>query len=192
MEMAGFRDIRGASGLSIGLICSSARPAWTCLINLAEIRRQNIQLRPILRNGAAGDDNAFFLQHFDHFLVGQRFGRVFAFENLSDKLIVLHAGVGNAVAGGGLDAGVEGDTHFDWAQDIAGTSRRCMYMTRHNARLPCHARRKIIEMKYFFTAGIQTATGDGVSNTSVKDMIAEIFKGEERPNRCPTRKWSKC
>ena len=37
----------------------------------------------------------------------------------------------------------------------------------------------IFEMKYFFTAGIQTATGDGVSNTSVKDMIAEIFKGED-------------
>lgn len=37
----------------------------------------------------------------------------------------------------------------------------------------------IFEMKYFFTAGIQTASGDGLSNTSVKDMIAEIFKREE-------------
>ncbi len=37
----------------------------------------------------------------------------------------------------------------------------------------------IFEMKYFFTAGIQTASGDGVSNTSVKDMIAEIFKAED-------------
>jgi RNA polymerase sigma-54 factor len=37
----------------------------------------------------------------------------------------------------------------------------------------------VFEMKYFFTAGIQTASGDGVSNTSVKDMIAEIFKGED-------------
>ncbi len=37
----------------------------------------------------------------------------------------------------------------------------------------------VFEMKFFFTAGLQTATGDGVSNTSVKDMIAEIFKGEE-------------
>jgi RNA polymerase sigma-54 factor len=36
----------------------------------------------------------------------------------------------------------------------------------------------IFEMKYFFTAGIQTANGDGLSNTSVKDMIAEIFKAE--------------
>jgi RNA polymerase sigma-54 factor len=34
-------------------------------------------------------------------------------------------------------------------------------------------------MKFFFTAGLQTATGDGVSNTSVKDMIAEIFRNEE-------------
>jgi RNA polymerase sigma-54 factor len=36
----------------------------------------------------------------------------------------------------------------------------------------------IFEMKYFFTAGIQTANGEGMSNTSVKDMIAEIFKKE--------------
>src|SRR5213075_3024365 len=40
----------------------------------------------------------------------------------------------------------------------------------------------IFEMKYFFTAGIQTATGDGVSNTSVKDMIADIFRKED-PNK---------
>ncbi len=37
----------------------------------------------------------------------------------------------------------------------------------------------LFEMKYFFTAGIQTASGDGVSNTSVKDMIADIFKKED-------------
>ena len=36
----------------------------------------------------------------------------------------------------------------------------------------------VFEMKYFFTAGIQTANGDGMSNTSVKDMIDEIFKNE--------------
>ena len=36
----------------------------------------------------------------------------------------------------------------------------------------------IFEMKYFFTAGIQTANGDGLSNTSVKDMIDDIFKTE--------------
>jgi RNA polymerase sigma-54 factor len=35
------------------------------------------------------------------------------------------------------------------------------------------------EMKYFFTAGLQTASGAGVSNTSVKDMIADIFKAED-------------
>jgi RNA polymerase sigma-54 factor len=39
--------------------------------------------------------------------------------------------------------------------------------------------RGVFEMKYFFTAGIQTAAGDGVSNTSVKDMIADIFKKED-------------
>ena len=36
----------------------------------------------------------------------------------------------------------------------------------------------VFEMKYFFTAGLQNAHGDNVSNTSVKDMIAEIFKAE--------------
>ena len=38
----------------------------------------------------------------------------------------------------------------------------------------------IFEMKYFFTSGIQTATGEGMSNTSVKDMIADIFKDEDQ------------
>jgi RNA polymerase sigma-54 factor len=37
----------------------------------------------------------------------------------------------------------------------------------------------VFEMKFFFTAGLQTANGDGVSNASVKDMIAEIFKNED-------------
>ena len=37
----------------------------------------------------------------------------------------------------------------------------------------------VFEMKYFFTSGIQTATGEGMSNTSVKDMIADIFKNED-------------
>jgi RNA polymerase sigma-54 factor len=36
----------------------------------------------------------------------------------------------------------------------------------------------VFEMKYFFTAGLQNAHGDDVSNTSVKDMIADIFKVE--------------
>jgi RNA polymerase sigma-54 factor len=36
----------------------------------------------------------------------------------------------------------------------------------------------VFEMKFFFTAGLQTASGGDVSNTSVKDMIAEIFKNE--------------
>jgi len=38
----------------------------------------------------------------------------------------------------------------------------------------------LFEMKYFFTAGIQTASGDGLSNTSVKDMISDIFKKEDQ------------
>jgi RNA polymerase sigma-54 factor len=37
----------------------------------------------------------------------------------------------------------------------------------------------VFEMKYFFTAGLQNTNGADVSNTSVKDMIAEIFKAED-------------
>jgi RNA polymerase sigma-54 factor len=38
----------------------------------------------------------------------------------------------------------------------------------------------IFEMKFFFTAGLQTTGGgETVSNTSVKDMISEIFKAED-------------
>lgn len=37
----------------------------------------------------------------------------------------------------------------------------------------------VFEMKYFFTSGIQTSTG-GVSNTSVKDMVAEMFAKENQ------------
>jgi len=37
----------------------------------------------------------------------------------------------------------------------------------------------VFEMKYFFTTGIQTTTGDGMSNTSVKDMIADVFRKED-------------
>jgi len=36
----------------------------------------------------------------------------------------------------------------------------------------------IYEMKFFFTSGIQTSSGNGVSNTSVKDMVAAMFAGE--------------
>ena len=38
----------------------------------------------------------------------------------------------------------------------------------------------IFEMKYFFTSGIQTSTGGTMSNTSVKDIISEIFSNEDR------------
>ncbi|MEP6663464.1 MAG: RNA polymerase factor sigma-54 [Verrucomicrobiota bacterium] len=38
----------------------------------------------------------------------------------------------------------------------------------------------IFEMKYFFTSGIQTSDGVGMSNTSVKDMITDIFRQENQ------------
>src|SRR5205809_4776503 len=38
--------------------------------------------------------------------------------------------------------------------------------------------RSIFEMKYFFTSGLQTDTSESMSNTSVKEMIDEIFKAE--------------
>ncbi len=37
----------------------------------------------------------------------------------------------------------------------------------------------IFEMKFFFTSGIQTASGVGMSNTSVKDMIAAMVREED-------------
>jgi RNA polymerase sigma-54 factor len=37
----------------------------------------------------------------------------------------------------------------------------------------------VFEMKFFFTAGLQSSSGQDVSNTSVKDMIADIFKNED-------------
>lgn len=37
----------------------------------------------------------------------------------------------------------------------------------------------IFEMKYFFTSAIQTASGSNVSNTTVKDMIADMVRGED-------------
>jgi hypothetical protein len=36
----------------------------------------------------------------------------------------------------------------------------------------------IFEMKYFFTSGLPTDSGVGMSNTSVKEMIGDIFKNE--------------
>jgi RNA polymerase sigma-54 factor len=36
----------------------------------------------------------------------------------------------------------------------------------------------IFEMKYFFTSGIKMEGGAGMSNTSIKDMVQEMFAGE--------------
>jgi len=38
----------------------------------------------------------------------------------------------------------------------------------------------VFEMKYFFTSGLQTTGGEAMSNTSVKEMIEEIFKNEDQ------------
>jgi RNA polymerase sigma-54 factor len=40
--------------------------------------------------------------------------------------------------------------------------------------------RGIFEMKYFFTSGVTTADGTGMSSTSIKDMVANMLK-EENP-----------
>lgn len=40
----------------------------------------------------------------------------------------------------------------------------------------------VFEMKYFFTSGLPTATGVDISNTSVKDMIAEMIRKEDSTN----------
>ena len=36
----------------------------------------------------------------------------------------------------------------------------------------------VFEMKYFFTSGYQTASGEAMSNTSVKDVILDLVKNE--------------
>jgi len=43
----------------------------------------------------------------------------------------------------------------------------------------------IFEMRFFFTAGLHSADGADVSNASVKDMIAEIFKNEDTARPLP-------
>jgi RNA polymerase sigma-54 factor len=36
----------------------------------------------------------------------------------------------------------------------------------------------VFEMKYFFTSGYQTAAGESMSNTSVKEAILDLIKNE--------------
>ncbi|MGC8887403.1 MAG: RNA polymerase factor sigma-54 [Verrucomicrobiia bacterium] len=43
----------------------------------------------------------------------------------------------------------------------------------------------VYEMKYFFSSGIQTSDGKNVSNKTIKEMIAELFKTED-----PTKPYS--
>ncbi len=45
--------------------------------------------------------------------------------------------------------------------------------------------RGIVEMKYFFTSGIKTSSGVGMSNTSVKDLIAEMIRDEDSSTPLP-------
>jgi RNA polymerase sigma-54 factor len=37
----------------------------------------------------------------------------------------------------------------------------------------------VYEMKYFFTSGVRTASGEGMSNTSIKDKIADMIRKED-------------
>jgi RNA polymerase sigma-54 factor len=38
----------------------------------------------------------------------------------------------------------------------------------------------VFEMKYFFTSGVQTSSGDTMSNTSVKTILSELVSAEDR------------
>jgi RNA polymerase sigma-54 factor len=38
----------------------------------------------------------------------------------------------------------------------------------------------VFEMKYFFTSGVQTSSGETMSNTSVKTILSELISGEDR------------
>ena len=37
----------------------------------------------------------------------------------------------------------------------------------------------VFEMKYFFTSGVQTSSGDTMSNTSVKTILSELISAED-------------
>ena len=73
----------------------------TGLIHLAQIRRQDIQLGPVLCHGASGYHDPLFLQHPHDFLIGERFGLVFLFENLRNH--VLDAGIRETIPASRLD-----------------------------------------------------------------------------------------
>ena len=38
----------------------------------------------------------------------------------------------------------------------------------------------VIELKYFFTSGLATDSGEAMSNTSVKNLVAELLAGEDK------------
>ena len=38
----------------------------------------------------------------------------------------------------------------------------------------------VFEMKYFFTSGVATSSGENMSNTSVKTILAELITGEDK------------
>ena len=40
----------------------------------------------------------------------------------------------------------------------------------------------LIELRSFFTAGLETRAGEAIANTSVKEMVAELFRGEDPRN----------
>ena len=37
----------------------------------------------------------------------------------------------------------------------------------------------VLEMKFFFTSGVKTDDGQGMSNTSIKDLVADLVKKED-------------
>ena len=38
----------------------------------------------------------------------------------------------------------------------------------------------VFEMKYFFTSGLQTSSGEAVSNTSVKTLLNDLIQSEDK------------
>lgn len=83
------------------------------LVRLAEVARKDVEFVAVLGNGAAGDGDALFLEDGDDFLIGKRFGRVFAFDELRN--LFFDAGVAHRAATGGLEAGCEEILHLEQA-----------------------------------------------------------------------------
>src|SRR5688572_26983393 len=70
------RPLARRSGVTSGL----------SLVNLAQIRGENVQFGTVFGHGAARNDDAFFAEYLDDFLVGEGLLRVLLFEQVGNHV----------------------------------------------------------------------------------------------------------